>query len=138
MRLGATKREPRSQAANYRAVAHALIETARAINVLGELTYGNGLAIIAIHSAIAYTDALTIAHHEIKSTEGDHLRAADVLVFALGARASKAQVNRLRRVLGAKSNASYGGNYFTLEEGRDILRHVEKYAVWAEGLLQNP
>ncbi|HKP76719.1 MAG TPA: hypothetical protein VJT67_14410 [Longimicrobiaceae bacterium] len=135
MRLGATKREPRSQAASYLSVAQALVQTARAIDVLGERTYGNGLAIIAIHAAIAYTDALTIAVGEMKSTDGDHLRAVDVLTHVLGARADVAQVKRLRRVLAAKSTASYGGNYYTLEDGRDILADVEKYAAWAEGLL---
>jgi hypothetical protein len=65
MRLGAAKSEPRSQAASYLSVARALVETARAVDVLGEATYGNGLAIIAIHAAIAYTDALTIAYREL-------------------------------------------------------------------------
>ncbi|HEV7586826.1 MAG TPA: hypothetical protein VGO40_01755 [Longimicrobium sp.] len=138
MRLGATKSEPRSQATNYRSVARALVETARAIDALGEATYGNGLAIIAIHTAIAYTDALTIAHRELKSTDGDHVRAADVLVFALGARAEASHVKRLRRVLAAKSKAAYSGNYYTLDEGRDLLWHVEKYAAWAEEMLGTP
>jgi hypothetical protein len=136
MKLGATRREPRDQAANYRTVARALVETARAVDVLGEAMYGNGLAIIAIHPAIAYTDAVTIAYREVKSADGDHARAADVLVFALGPRAEPLHVKRLRRVLGAKSKVSYGGAYYTLAEGRDLLWHVEKYAAWAEELLR--
>jgi hypothetical protein len=63
------------------------------------------------------------------------VRAADVLVFALGARAEPSQVKRLRRVLAVKSKAAYGGTYYTLEEGRDLLWQVEKYALWAEEML---
>jgi hypothetical protein len=77
----------------------------------GDAKYGNGLAIIAIHVAIAYTDALTIAYREIRSTDGDHTRAVDALQFALGQRAPAEQVQRLRRILNGKSHASYSGDY---------------------------
>jgi len=138
MKLSATKHVPRSEAAGYRIVGHSLLETARGIDLLGEAMYGNGLAIVAVHAAIAYTDALTVAFREMKSTDGDHTRAADVLVFVLGARADALQMKRLRRVLAAKSKVSYGGSYYTLEEGRDLLWHVEKYVAWAEEMLKIP
>jgi hypothetical protein len=95
---------------------------------MGEAKYGNGLAIIAIHAAIAYTDALTVAYREIKSTDGEHLRAAEVLVHALGARTDPGQVDRLRGILDAKSHASYSGNYYTLQDGANILRESRLYA----------
>ena len=135
MKLGKTKPEERSRAGRYRSIGRALVETARALDLIGEAKYGNGLAIIAVHAAIAYTDALTVAYREVKSTDGDHVRAAEVLAFALGARADAAQVKRLRRVLAVKSEASYGGNYYTLAEGRDLLSHVETYVAWAEEML---
>jgi hypothetical protein len=88
-----------------------------------------------VHAAIAYTDALTIAYREVKSVDGDHTRAADVLVHALGQRADQTQVRRLKRVLNAKSEAAYGGTYYTLDEGRELFTDVTRYGSWAEEML---
>ncbi|HEX8359597.1 MAG TPA: hypothetical protein VF613_05800, partial [Longimicrobium sp.] len=76
---------------------------------------------IAIHAAIAFTDALTVAYRELKSTDGDHTRAADLLVHALGHRADADHVRRLRGILNAKSSASYSGNFYTLGDGIRVL-----------------
>ena len=132
MKLGKTKEEERSRAVKYRSIGRALVETAGALDLIGDARYGNGLAIIAVHAAIAYTDALTVAYRQVKSTDGDHVRAADVLEFALGPDAEPSQVKRLRRVLEEKSEAAYGASFYSLEEGRRLLRQVEKYAAWAE------
>lgn len=133
--LGRTKHEDRNRSARYQAVARALLRTTRDLATMGEAKYGNGLAIIAIHGAIAYTDALTVAYLELKSMDGNHMRAAEVLVHALGPLADPPQVQRLRGILDAKSHASYSGSFYTLEDGREILRELERFAVWAEERL---
>jgi hypothetical protein len=109
--LGRTKQQERSNAAKYHAVGRALYRTAKDLETLGERKYGNGLAIVAIHAAIAYTDALTVAYREIRSTDKDHRRATDVLQHALGHRADPDQLRRLRGILDAKTHASYSGTY---------------------------
>ncbi len=136
MKLGHTKREDRSRAAKYRSVGRSLYRTAQDLATIGESKYGNGLAIVSIHAAIAYTDALTVAFAEIKSTAGDHLRATDVLQHALARHAEPDQVRRLGAILNAKSHASYSGNYYTLEDGQKLLKEVEAYVAWAEDLLE--
>lgn len=133
--LGRTKHEDRNRSARHQAVARALLRTTRDLATMGEAKYGNGLAIIAIHGAIAYTDALTVAYLELKSMDGNHMRAAEVLVHALGPLADPPQVQRLRGILDAKSHASYSGSFYTLEDGREILRELERFAVWAEERL---
>ena len=135
VKLGRTRREDRSRATKYQAVGRALLRTARDLDLMGEAKYGNGLAIIAIHAAIAYTDALTVVYREIKSTDGEHLRAAEVLMHALGPLVSAEQTNRLRGILDAKSHASYSGNYYTLQDGRNILQELERFVGWAEEQL---
>jgi hypothetical protein len=69
VRLGRAKQEDRERFAKYRAVGRGLLATARDLESIGDAKYGNGLAIIAIHAAIAYTDALTVAYREIRSTD---------------------------------------------------------------------
>lgn len=135
VKLGRTKREDGSRATKDAAVGRSLLHTARDLELMGEAKYGNGLAIIAIHAAIAYTDALTVAYREIKSTDGEHTHAADVLVHALGPTADARQAQRLRTILNAKSHASYSGNFYTLEDGRELLQELERYVRWAEQKL---
>ncbi|HET7230905.1 MAG TPA: hypothetical protein VFJ16_12925 [Longimicrobium sp.] len=137
MRLGKTKNEERSRAVGYQVVARSLLETAHGLDTLAEPRFGNGLAIVSVHAAIAYTDALTVAFRGIKSVDGDHTRAAEVLAHALGQRAEPGQVKRLKRVLNAKSAVSYGGDYYTLQEGREVYSDVTRYGAWAEEMLTN-
>jgi hypothetical protein len=136
VRLGSTTPEDPSRAAKYLAIGRSLHRNTQELEAISETRYGNGLAIIAIHAAIAYTDALTIAYRGIKSQDGDHARAADVLAHALGQRREHApQVNRLRDILQAKSDASYSGTYYTLDEGKRIARQTTEFIRWAEDML---
>jgi hypothetical protein len=136
VRLGSTTTEDPSRAAKYLAIGRSLHRNTQELEAISETRYGNGLAIIAIHAAIAYTDALTIAFRGIKSQDGDHVRAADVLAHVLGPQRDHArQVNRLRGILQAKSDASYSGQYYTFEDGKRLVREATEFIRWAEDML---
>lgn len=136
VKLGSTTSEDPSRAAKYLAIGRSLHRNTQELEAISETRYGNGLAIIAIHAAIAYTDALTIAYRGIKSQDGDHARAADVLAHALGQRREHVpQVNRLRDILQAKSDASYSGTYYTFDEGKRIAQQTTEFIRWAEDML---
>ena len=136
VRLGSTTTEDPSRAIKYLSIGRSLHRNTQELKAISESRYGNGLAIIAIHAAIAYTDTLTIAFRGIKSQDGDHARAADVLAHALGNRPEHArQINRLRGILQAKSDASYSGQYYTLDDARRLIRETSEFIRWAEDLL---
>ncbi|MBA3968863.1 MAG: hypothetical protein H0X52_02045 [Gemmatimonadetes bacterium] len=141
VRSGSHKAVDRSQAEKYRRVGVSLLASARALEsiaVTGD-PYGNAIGVVAVHAAIAYNDALTVAFRGIKSTEGDHRKAADVLQQALGHRAAAEQVNGLRSILALKDRISYAGQYYTLHEAQQLLRSAETFAEWAEALyLERP
>jgi hypothetical protein len=65
--VGKTARVDPSEASEYRAVARALHTAALDLDTLGEDRYGHALAIVAIHAAIAYADAVSISYRGIKS-----------------------------------------------------------------------
>ncbi len=67
VRLGGTAPEDPSCAAKYLSIGRSLHRNTQELEAISETRYGNGLAIIAIHAAIAYTGALTIAFRGIKS-----------------------------------------------------------------------
>ncbi|HEX2189090.1 MAG TPA: hypothetical protein VHG51_09355 [Longimicrobiaceae bacterium] len=137
VKLGSTKSEDPSRAGGYFRVAQGLRSTARDLGTMADPKYGNGLAIVAIHAAIAYADALTVAYGGFKSTDGDHTRASDALQRALGHRADARQVRRLSAILDAKSHASYSGSYYTLADAQRILEDLEVFAGWAEEVYRS-
>lgn len=136
--VGKTRHTPRSQAMRYIRVARALHSTARDLRDVaadGD-TYGNAMAIIAIHAAIAYADALSIAFREIKSIDGNHSMAVPALQHALGHRADARQCRRLANIIDQKNAVSYQGEYYTLEDAARVVDEVGAFAEWALALFE--
>jgi hypothetical protein len=127
------KNVDKAQAEKYRRVGAALLESATALSELATDTdsFGNAIAVVAVHACIAYNDALSIAWKGVKSTEGDHARAADTLVFALGHLAAE-QVRRLGTVLSHNDQVSYQGSYFRVSEAVRLLEQAAAFCAWAE------
>jgi hypothetical protein len=126
------------QATKYHRVARALRQSAADLAGLAEEgdSYGNALAIIAIHSAIAYADALSIAYGGFKSAEGEHERTADALREALGARAEAEPLRALLGIVKKKDTVSYQGIYYTVGEARVLVEKLNGFAEWAERLYE--
>lgn len=101
-----------------------------------EDSYGNAIAIVAIHAAIAYADALSIRFGGFKSIEGDHVRAVDALKEALGDRADATAIRRLQRVLAQKDQVSYQGTHYTVADAKRLTAQAQEFATWAEELLR--
>ena len=138
VKRGRAKSVDPAQALRYRTVGESLLRSAGAMVELSDLDryYGNAIAIVCIHAVIAYNDALTVAFGGVKSTEGEHARAADVLQGALGPRASPEMVKLARSLLTLKDRVSYQGQYYTGEEAAQLFRRAEDFCVWAERMYQ--
>jgi hypothetical protein len=132
-RLGRTKRVDPALAAKYRRVGAALLESATLLADLADSDrFANAIAIVAIHAAIAWCDALTIAYSGHKSTDGDHTRAAYVVRDAMGNRANERALYSLHVALNAKDKAAYSGTYYHLHQSSELLRAVQEFVTWAE------
>jgi hypothetical protein len=127
-----------AQALRYRTVGESLLRSAGGMVELSDLDryYGNAIAIVCIHAVIAYNDALTVAFGGVKSTEGDHARAADLLQSALGPRASPEMVKLARSLLTLKDRVSYQGQYYTGDEAVQLFRRADEFCAWAERMYQ--
>jgi hypothetical protein len=126
------------QAEKYRRVGASLVESARALLTVADEgdRFGNAIGIVAVHAAIAYTDALTISFGGFKSTEGEHRKAADALQAALTHRIDPGKLALLRAILGTKDEVSYAGTYYRVEDAGRVLEKTIEYAAWAEELLR--
>ena len=94
------------------------------------------MAIVAIHAAIAYADALSIAFREIKSIDGNHSMAVAALQHALGHRADARQCKRLQNIVNQKDAVSYQGEYYTLEDAAGVVDEVDVFAEWALSMFE--
>jgi hypothetical protein len=136
VKRGRRKELDRADAAKYMTVARGLRKSATDIGIIAEGRHGNALAIVAIHAAIAYTDALCIAYGGFKSTEGEHERAVQALKQALGSRMDTGQGRRLLSIVKEKDSASYQGVFYTTADARRLLRKLETFAGWAEEMYE--
>jgi hypothetical protein len=88
------------------------------------------MAIVAVHAAIAYADALSIAFRDLKSVDGDHSMAVVTLRHAMGHRADEAQMKRLGNIIDEKSAVSYQGQYYTLDDAKAVVEKLDAFAEW--------
>jgi hypothetical protein len=118
----------------YLKVARALKGGAEALLTIADEDdpYGNAIGVLAVHAAIAYNDALTIAYGGRKATGGDHDRAADLLREAFGNRLPNERLRDLRRILGLKDTYSYLGAYQKVDDAQKLVAQLNQFAEWAE------
>ena len=129
------KRVDPAQAEAYAEVGRRLLLAGRAIEEQGDQRHASALAILAVHAAIAYTDALCIRRGGRKSTSADHTAAARLLKGVLGTLLPAAMERTLARTLAEKHSFEYEGYVAKLSEARRLFARVERYAAWAEEML---
>lgn len=134
-----TRRKPakqvdRSQAGTYLEKGRRFRADAENAMALGDEFSGNGIAVLCVHAAIAYTDSLTVRARGIKSASGDHTNAVTVLesAVAIDTDADRAAVKALRYILQRKDEVSYTANLVDDDDARQLLRKLAAFADWVE------
>lgn len=99
--------------------------------------YGSAAALLAVHSAISYCDAVLVELSGGRPRSENHLLA----VTALKRACTKAGIDRqgighLRRLLGAKTDISYGEKPVDNEKITALCVAADRFQTWAERLLQ--
>jgi len=93
------------------------------------------VAVSAIHAAIAFGDALTVAKLGVTNKQ-DHNRLPKLVAEAAGKSADDAQIARLRRILSRKDQADYGARPWRRDEAEKLTTDVERFATWIRTLLR--
>ncbi len=98
---------------------------------LDEYKYSS--ALLGIHAAISYCDAMRVGLGSERLSSEDHLSAVADLKSHLGARKLNASkgTDRLQRLLGVKSKIAYGPYASGLDFGR-VVQDAIRFAAWAE------
>lgn len=99
---------------------------------------GNGVAVLCVHAAIAYGDALAILAAGKKSKSGDHRDAAPFLASVVPIRtpADKAAVRAFQSILNRKDEVSYADDLIDKVAAAALLERLQKFAHWVETTFQ--
>jgi len=134
-----TKRLPASTvapelAAKYYAKAVRFRRDAEAMLALGTEFSGNGVAVLCVHAAIAYADAVTIRAAGQKSKSGEHRDAATFLASVVAIRTpdDKAALKALQAVLNRKDEVSYADDLVGEFDAREMMARLDTFAAWAD------
>lgn len=134
-RTDAAKRTDPARADGYAEVGRRLLHAARAITEQGDARHASALAILAVHSVIAYSDAAAIHTGGRRSTSDDHTAALALLRAVLGNRLPDKTSKDIQRVIAEKDRFEYQGYVADMKEARALLDRAERIGAWCEEWL---
>jgi hypothetical protein len=99
--------------------------------------YGSAAALLAVHSAISYSDAVLIGLNGSRPRGENHQQAVNALKRACtNANIDTQGVGHFQRLIGAKTDVSYGDRQIDNERTAALCIAAERFQVWAERILQ--
>jgi hypothetical protein len=95
--------------------------------------YWNSSALLAIHSAVSYSDALRLGLGDQKLSADDHQKAADSLQKLLASKhlEDQAGFKHLRFLLSKKNLVAYGDQRLEYTDYEALFTRAERFAQWA-------
>lgn len=134
-RLDRTKRIAPAEADHYAEVGRRLLLAGRAILERGDPRHAPALAILGVHAAIAYADALCIHLGGRKSTSSDHGAGLRLLKATMGSRLSPQIERSTQRLMAEKDRFEYQGYVATMGEAAALFAKAERFGTWADQVL---
>ena len=103
-----------------------------------EYEYWNAAGLLIVHSAIAYSDAISIKFGGVKSQGEDHNQTVTLLkeILATSDENQKAYTH-LEKIIAHKTSVSYSGDVYYRKDVENLWKIFERFKRWAEFLLKN-
>lgn len=99
--------------------------------------YASAAVLLAVHSAISYSDAILIGLGSARPRGENHQEAVNALKRACsGAKIDRQGIDHLQKLLSAKTDVSYGEKQIDNERITALCIAAERFQVWAERILQ--
>ena len=92
----------------------------------------NAVGLNGVHASISITDSILANYKGIRSSDSNHIVAADLLVQVFPNEEGKKQKKRLEEILRLKNVVSYEGREFTKKEADKLTLSVTRFFDWAE------
>jgi len=124
---------PRARARIYLAKA---VQFSRNANSALEADLADAALLAAVHAAISAADAIAVALGEERSTDADHMRAADLLEEKAGSEhEASGHVRQLRLLVGKKNLVEYEARHATPAEAREGVERAARLVAWAQRIV---
>ncbi len=134
-----TSRSPRkkidsSRYIGFKEVAKNFYEGAK---VASEYSYYNAAGVLIVHSAIAYSDAISIKNGEVKIQGDNHYEIISLLDDLISHSADKKKaLTQLKNIIDHKNKVSYSGDVYHKKDIDQLWKHFERYKTWVDVLLK--
>ena len=135
-RTDRVRRVDPARADGYAEVGRRLLAAGRAIREQGDARHASALAILGVHAAIAFTDAVCIHAGGRKSASADHAAAQRLLRAILGNGLAATVERSLSRIIAEKDRLEYQGYVVGMREAGALFDAAERYGTWAEQALR--
>ncbi len=127
------KIEP-SRYQGFRNVAESFYEGAK---IAFDYTYFNAAGVLFVHSAIAYSDAISIRIKGIKIQGENHYETISLLNDLIPQSEGKTKaLNHLQYIIDQKNKLSYSGDVYHKKDIEILRKHFERFKTWADRLLK--
>lgn len=101
-----------------------------------DLEYWTAAAVLIVHAAIAYADALCIKVAGQRSVGDSHENVVTLLEeHVAGGDDKKRALNQLRYIIEEKTRVSYLGEMISPVQTKDLLKRLERFREWVLGIL---
>ena len=124
-----------ARADGFAELGRRLLHAGRTIRELGDPRHASALAILAVHAAIGYADAMCVRRGGRKSSSADHAAAVRLLRAILRTDLPARIERDLGRLLAEKDRLEYEGAAVRQEEAERLFDVAERVGAWAEGVL---
>ena len=102
-----------------------------------ELEYWTAAAVLIVHSAIAYADALCIKISGLRSVGESHEHIVTLLEEQIAGREEKKKaLSQLRFIVEEKTRVSYLGEMISPSQTKELLKRLERFREWALNILE--
>jgi HEPN domain-containing protein len=106
--------------------------------VAAEYEYWNAAGVLIVHSAIAYSDAITVKFGKAKSKSEDHQDVINLIdSLVAGSEEKKKALIQLSKIISHKNLVSYGGDIYSKKDIEKLWKYLERYVSWADNILKN-
>jgi hypothetical protein len=120
---------------DYKAVANNFYQGA---DVAYEFQYYNAAGVLIVHSAIAYSDAITIKIQGIKNRGEDHQEIVSLLQNVTGnLPENRLALSKLHKIIEHKNKVSYSGDIYSKKDIDSMRKLIDRYKSWAEKQLSD-
>lgn len=105
--------------------------------VASEYSYYNAAGVLIVHSAIAYSDAISIKNKGIKIQGDNHYEIISLLDdLIVHSEKKKKAIIQLKHIIDHKNKVSYSGDIYSKKDIELLWKQIDRFKAWAEELLK--